>query len=173
LIDLPLSTSGLIVQILMNADLEEAVAILTKPGEELEMPDVMTQKPGIHKTTDFWRWRMQMAEKISLGINPDQYDVRAVYLIGSTKNASAAPSSDIDLLIHFEGDERQREELSTWLDGWSQALAEINYMRTGYRTDGLLDVRFVNDDDISNHKGYAAKINAATDPALQLPMIKK
>jgi predicted nucleotidyltransferase len=173
LIDLPLSTSGLVLQILMNADLEEAVAILTKPGEELEMPNATTERPGVRRVSDYWRWRMQMAERIALGIDPDRFGVKGVYLIGSTKNASATPSSDINLLIHFQGDGRQRDELNTWLDGWSKALAEINYMRTGYRTDGLLDVRLISDSDISEHKGHAAKINAATDPAMQLPMKMK
>ncbi len=173
LIDLPLSTSGLVMQMLMNADLEEAVAILTKPGDELEMPNTISEKPGIRRAADYWRWRMQMAERIARDIDPDRFGVAALYLIGSTKNASATPSSDINLLVHFIGKPRQRDELKIWLDGWSLALAEINYMRTGYKTDHLLDVQIITDRDIEEKRGYAAKIDAATDPAMKLPMTKK
>jgi len=172
LIDVPLSTSGMIMQILMNADLEEAVAILTKPGEELEMPNAVIEKPGIRRPADYWRWRMQMAERIALEVDPARFGVVAMYVLGSTKNASATPASDIDLLIHFKGNSRQRDELKLWLDGWNHALSEINYMRTGYKTEGMLDVQFVSDSDISEKKGYAAKIGAATDPALPLKMKK-
>ncbi len=70
-------------------------------------------------------------------------------MFGSTKNGTAGPSSDIDLLLHVEGDDGRRRELALWLDGWSQSLAEANYLRTGYRTDGLLDVHYVTDGDIA------------------------
>ena len=57
-----------------------------------------------------------------------------------------------------------------WLDGWSRSLAEINYLRTGYRTDGLLDVHLVTDEDIARKTSYAAKIGAVTDAARPLPL---
>ena len=173
LIDLPCSTSGLVMQLLMNAELESAVAILTKPGEELEMPNTISEKPGARQTADYWRWRLQMAERIARETDPERFGVAAMYLIGSTKNASATPSSDIDLLVHFIGKPRQRDELIIWLEGWSIALSEINYMRTGYKSDHLLDVQIITDRDIVEKRGYAAKIGAATDPAMKLPMPKK
>jgi predicted nucleotidyltransferase len=93
-------------------------------------------------------------------------------VFGSTKNATAGPGSDIDILIHFTGNEKQHDELMLWLEGWSLALAEINYLRTGYRTDRLLDVHVVTDEDISKRTSYAAKIGAVTDPARSLPMME-
>src|SRR5438270_4437220 len=91
-------------------------------------------------------------------------------LIGSTKNATAGPASDIDILLHVQGNEEQRKELTLWLEGWSRCLAEINFLRTGYRTDGLLDVHLVSDTDIKEHSSFAVKIDAITDPARKLPM---
>ena len=44
----------------------------------------------------------------------------------------------------------QRRRLLTWLDGWSRCLSEVNFLRTGYRTDGLLDVHLVTDADIAH-----------------------
>jgi hypothetical protein len=55
-----------------------------------------------------------------------------------------------------------------WLDGWSRSLAETNYLRTGYRNEGLLDVHYVTDADIENKTSFAAKIDAVTDAARPL-----
>ena len=57
-----------------------------------------------------------------------------------------------------------------WLEGWSRALAEMNYLRTGYHTEGLLDVHFVTDEDIARGTSYAAKIGAVTDAARPLAL---
>ncbi len=57
-----------------------------------------------------------------------------------------------------------------WLEGWSRCLSEINFLRTGYRTEGLLDVQLITDVDIAQRSSYAVKIDAITDPARKLPM---
>jgi hypothetical protein len=62
------------------------------------------------------------------------------------------------------------KELRLWLEGWSRCLAEINFLRTGYRTEGLLDVHLVTDQDIAERSSFAVKIDAITDPARKLPM---
>ena len=111
-----------------------------------------------------------MAERIASAVDPNRFGVKAIYVFGSTKNATAGPGSDIDLLVHFQGTPEQRHELLGWLEGWSLCLAEMNFQRTGYRTDGLLDVHIVTDDDIAKKTSYAVKIGAATDPARLLPI---
>ena len=73
-------------------------------------------------------------------MDPDRFGVKGFYLMGSTKNATAGPASDIDIIIHFIGTNEQRKDLEIWLDGWSQSLSQMNFLRTGYETDGLLDV---------------------------------
>ena len=50
---------------------------------------------------------------------------------------------------------------------------EINYMRTGYKSGGLLDVHIITDEDISKKTSYAVKIGATTDPAQEIPLAKK
>ncbi|HKL80042.1 MAG TPA: hypothetical protein VJ888_06365, partial [Mobilitalea sp.] len=77
-------------------------------------------------------------------------------------------NSDIDLLIHFTGTEDQRKKLDTWLNGWSMALSELNYLKTGYKSDGLLDVHYVTDQDIADKTSYAIKIDSIFDPAYPL-----
>jgi len=72
--------------------------------------------------------------------------------------------------LHVKGNEEQSKELILWLEGWSCCLAEVNFLRTGYRSDGLLDVHLVSDKDIKERSSFAVKIDAVTDPARKLPM---
>ena len=60
--------------------------------------------------------------------------------------------------------------MNAWFDGWGRCLAEVNYLRTGYRTANLLDVHVVTDDDIERRTVFAAKIGAVTDAARPLPL---
>ena len=113
---------------------------------------------------------MSMAERIAAQLDPDRFGVKAIYVFGSTKNSTTGPGSDVDLLVHLAGAIEDREELELWLDGWSRALAEINYLRTGYRSEQLLDVHWITDKDIEKKSSFAAKIGAVTDAARQLPM---
>jgi len=172
LIDVPEVTGGLVLRVLMNADLNEARGILAEPDREprTEQIEVAGSELPAEK---YWLWRLRMAEHIASELDPERFGVAGFYVFGSTKNAAAGLSSDIDVLIHFRGSKRQREELEVWLEGWSLCLDEINYLRTGYRIGGMLDVHFVTDEDIEKGNSYAVKIGAVTDPARELPMKKK
>ncbi|HPM24505.1 MAG TPA: nucleotidyltransferase domain-containing protein, partial [Phycisphaerae bacterium] len=95
---------------------------------------------------------------------------QGAYVFGSVKNGTAGPASDIDLLVHFRGSADQRAALERWLEGWSLCLSEMNYLRTGYKTDGLLDVHIVTDADIASRTSFALKIDAVTDAARPLAL---
>ncbi len=169
LIDVPRTTNGQVLKILLNAELEEALAILAPPSHSIEEV-ITTPQETVQPKDAFWRWRFKMVERIAANLNPKKFGVAGFYVFGSTKNATAGPASDIDILIHFRGNDEQRERLLIWLDGWSKSLAELNFMRTGYRSDGLLDVHLITDEDIINKDSYATKINAVTDAARPLLM---
>lgn len=109
-----------------------------------------------------------MAEQIASRIDMKAYSVKGIYLFGSTNNCTARLNSDIDLLIHFDGNDKQKEELDNWLMGWSMALSEINYLNTGYKSNGLLDIHYVTDQDIKDKTSFAIKINSVFDPASPL-----
>jgi hypothetical protein len=111
-----------------------------------------------------------MAEQIAAALDADRFGVKAVYVIGSTKNATAGPGSDLDLIVHAEDDPAKRQALTLWLEGWSLCLSEMNYLRTGYQSRGLLDVHFVGDGDLVAQSSFAAKIGAVTDAARELPL---
>ncbi len=169
-IDVNSSSNGSVLQVLMNADSNLAVGLLT---EEEDLTDGLTSQQTrlqVRAKEDHWRWRFQTAESIASQVDPKRFGVKGIYLFGSTKNATAGPQSDIDLLIHFDGNKKQREDLLAWLEGWSLSLSEINLRRTGYKTDGLLDINLITDEDIEKRTSYALKIGAVTDGAFPLPL---
>ncbi|HUL78849.1 MAG TPA: PEP/pyruvate-binding domain-containing protein, partial [Vicinamibacteria bacterium] len=169
-IDVRRAAEGRVLRVLMNGDLDEAVGLLASPTLAVE-PAAPAEAGGEGRAEDHWRWRLRMAQRIAALLDPARFGVKAAYVFGSTKNATAGPASDIDLLLHVEKDGPGRRALELWLDGWSQSLAEINYLRTGYRTDGLLDVHCVTDEDIAGGgNAFAAKIGAVTDAARPLPL---
>ena len=168
-IDVPLATGGLVVRVLMNADLDQAIAFLSQPRQKAGT--IETEAEVVDRgTNEHWRWRFRMAQRIAAELDARKFGVNAFYLIGSTKNATAGPGSDIDILLHFQGSEEQRKDLALWLEGWSRCLGEINFLRTGYRSEGLLDTHLVTDRDIAERSSFAVKIDAVTDPARKLSM---
>ena len=169
LIDIPKTTGGLVLRLLMNADLDEALAMLAEPRSSVEQ-SVTPRPPDQPHADAHWRWRWRICEQIAKQLDAERFGVVAFYVFGSTKNATAGPASDIDLLIHIRANDAQREHLECWLNGWSKCLDEINYLQTGYRSGGLLDVHLVTDEDIANRTSYASKIGAITDPAREIPV---
>ncbi|MFZ4591502.1 MAG: PEP/pyruvate-binding domain-containing protein [Ignavibacteria bacterium] len=168
-IDVNKRTEGKILKILLNSDLDEALAYLTAPSgisEEITAINDLEEK----RSDDHWKWRLIMSEKIASEIDTTRFGVIACYVFGSTKNATAGPGSDIDMLIHFRGSDEQRKELETWLQGWGKCLAEMNYLKTGYELSTLLDVHIITDKDISDKTSYAVKIGAVTDSARELKL---
>jgi len=173
LIDVPAATDGRVVQVLMNADIGEAVGVLTQPRS---MPE--SGRPirgsGFETTPEsYWPWRLKMAEYIASQLDGERFGVKGFYLFGSTKTGTAGPGSDIDVLVHFQGDKIQENALRAWLEGWSLCLDQMNFLQTGYRSGGLLDFHIITDDDIAKKTSFAVKIGAVTDAARRLPMMKK
>jgi pyruvate, water dikinase len=168
-IDIPRVSDGMILRLLMNAETDEALAFFSPPQAVAQDVAVVTEhEPG--RNENHWRWRLRFAERLAAELDGLRFGVKAFYVIGSTKNATAGPASDIDILLHFTGTDRQRTELLLWLEGWSECLGEINFLRTGYRTAGLLDVHLITDEDIAARSSFAVKIGAVTDPARELPL---
>ncbi|MFO7842855.1 MAG: nucleotidyltransferase domain-containing protein [Bacteroidales bacterium] len=137
------------------------------------MEHLTTQTPAknenelLRNTSDeHWKWRWRMAEKIAEKTNFDEFGIKAMYLIGSTKETTAGPASDIDLLIHFVGDEQQECSLKAFIDGWSFALEDINKQKTGYSMDeGIIDLHIVTDEDIKKQTSYAVMIDSVNNSA--------
>ena len=168
-VDIPQSQGGMVLRVLMNADRDVALGIFAPP-QPAAPPSPLEKEAEKEKSINHWAWRLEMAEHIAALLDGERFGVQALYLIGSTKNATAGPQSDIDLLVHFRGSKAQRRELIFWLEGWSLSLDEMNFKKTGYRSGGLLDVHFIADEDIAQKTSHAIKIGAATDAARPLKL---
>jgi hypothetical protein len=173
-IDLADSADGQVLQVLMNGERDEAVAVFVKApaGTMMAAEKPQGEEPQEKKDDAHWRWRLNSVEHIAARMDAQRFGVKAFYIFGSTKNATAGPQSDIDILIHFNGTDAQRKDLMSWLEGWSLCLSEVNYLRTGHKTDGLLDIHIVTDEDIKSRTSFATKIGAITDAPRLLPMGK-
>jgi len=167
-IDVPAVSEGRVLKVLMNADLDEAVGVLAERSEEVGPPAFAPTSAKSPRQDEHTRWRLCMTEGLAESLDATAFGVEALYLFGSVKNGTAGPASDIDLLVHFRGERQQRRHLEDWLSGWSEALARLNFMKTGYETDGLLDVHILTDEDIAAKTSYAVRIGAVTDAARPL-----
>ncbi len=168
-IDIPEMTDGYILRVLVNAEIDEAMGIFMHPSSEKLSDRDIKSSFEIH-SSDHWRWRMKMAEKIASELDGARFGVKGLYVFGSTKNAVSGPESDVDLIVHIDKKKCDTNLLSVWFEGWSLCLSEINYLRTGHKSNGLLDVHFVTDEQIKNKDGFASKIDAVTDAARSLKL---
>ena len=160
-------------------DLASADERRTGPGGGLSFPSTYNGTDRLESDVEIvdrtgeehWRWRFRMAQRIAAqarsaivrgqGVLPDRQH--------EERNRWSGRATSI-CCLHFQGTEEQKRELLLWLEGWSRCLSEINFLRTGYRTEGLLDVHLITDTDIAERSSYAVKIDAITDPARKLPM---
>ncbi|MGI6161974.1 MAG: PEP/pyruvate-binding domain-containing protein [Christensenellales bacterium] len=172
-IDVPAASGGRTLSLHMNSELEQAVAFFTDESDgAMEPAGAGPGKAYVGWQPDseqeHWQWRHYMAQQIADTMDVEEFGVKGVYLFGSTNTGKSGMGSDIDLLIHAENDSGKLEGLRRWLDGWSRALARINFLQTGHNTEQLLDIHIVTDEDIARGDAFAVKINSRTDPAAPL-----
>jgi pyruvate, water dikinase len=170
-INIPEATGGKILKILMNAEMEKAVAYLDSPSEKSSIEQKLEYIYETEKE-NHWRWRFKIAEKIAENINPARFGIQAIYLTGSTKNASADANSDIDFIIQFAGNDNQKRELLCWFEGWSMCISEINYIKTGIKVHDIVDVHLINDKDFQENL-KKPEYKTAFESALPLKIFNK
>jgi hypothetical protein len=144
-IDVPESTDGFILRILMNADEEEALAILTNPSTQA----IYQGHDNIEESKlfeDNHLWRKKMAELFASGINKARFGISKAFVLKNSVEKKSNLQAGIDIYIHFEGNNEQKAELTTWIDGWSNALSCIYKQKTGYKIEKFLNVKFVTND---------------------------
>jgi hypothetical protein len=168
-IDVPEATGGKILRVLMNADRELAVGLFASPDSAVRK-SCETGLPAVREDEDHIRWRQRMAERIAFHCGTQPWGVRGVYFLDEIEAGEVSPDSPIKLIVHFLGNGRQRKELETWLQGWSLSMAEMNYFRTGFHSEGLLDVHYLTDEKIRGEKDVAARIKAPSDNVRELPL---
>ena len=165
-IDLSQEKDGLSMSILMNAEINLAVGMLRTEGDStLSLQYTNTSNSGDGE--DHWKWRLHMAQEIAAQLSPIKFGVKKIYLLGNT----AKPASDIDLAVNFAGTDSQKQELDNWFTGWSLALDEVNFMRTGFKAGGLLDIHYVDDEAAETEQTIASEfdiVNPAGTRKLEL-----
>jgi predicted nucleotidyltransferase len=109
-------------------------------------------------------------KEIAKALDPELFGVHKMYLVGSVKDYTAGPASDIDLLVHFRGSKEKKEDLLAWFREWSRTLDRENKERTGYETGGLLDVHIITDQDIEERTSWAAHIDSDYGSAREIPL---
>jgi hypothetical protein len=169
-IDVQKSAQGKLLHVFMNAELNEALGVFSRPSAKQVTKGAKREFPLETMSSEHWRWRKRMAESIAREVDQERFGIRAFYVFGSTENGTAGPGSDIDLLIHCDGNQERQDQLRKWLEGWSLCLDELNYQKTGYRSGGLLDVHLITDEDIQRETSYARMIGAVTEPATEIPL---
>lgn len=172
-IDIPASVGDRTLSIHMNSELSQAIAFFARPQKEeaeaLEKIEKIAWQTWSPETEqENWQWRHYMAQQIAESMDMELFGVKGIYLFGSTSAGDTGIGSDIDLLIHMEDGADDTEKLAQWLDGWSRALARINFLQTGHDAEKLLDIHMVYDKDIEEGDPFAIKIHSATDPATPL-----
>ena len=170
-IEVPETANGMVLRVLMNADIDKAVGMLSPRTSSVFSDEEIQEYMGERKDTH-WRWRTEMAKRMAEQMDSQRFGVKSLYLVGSTQNTTAQAGSDIDLLVNFSGDPDQQRDLNNWLEGWSLSLDEMNFLRTGYKAGGLLDVHYVNDEDLTDLKVLAEKLHLPIDGIKQLPLSK-
>jgi hypothetical protein len=168
-IDIPEATGGKVLRVLMNADRELAVGFFASP-ESAVRTACGGGPPGPREDEDGARWRQRMAERVAYHCGGQRWGVRGVYHLDESEGGEIDPSAPIRLVLHFLGGGRQRKEIETWLQGWSLSLAEMNYFRTGFHSEGLLDVHFLTDEKVRGEKDVAARLKIASDAVRELPL---
>jgi hypothetical protein len=168
-IDVPEATGGKVLRVLMNADRGLAVGFFASP--EAAVRTACDGGVGVSREDeDHALWRLRMAERIAFHCGGQPWGVRGVYYLDESDGRDIDPAGPIKLIIHFLGSGRQRKEIETWLHGWSLSLAEMNYFRTGFHADGLLDVHYLTDEKIRGEKDVALRIKAPSDVVRELPL---
>lgn len=146
---------------IFNRRLRGSVDYLEEGGRVENNTELLPKDSDYH-----WRWREKMSFAIAERANFKWFGIKAMYLIGSTQEGTAGAGSDLDLLIHTDADERQREFIKIWIDGWSKALAEINYEKTGYELKSLIDLHLVTTEELQNKKdSFAAMVGSLEESA--------
>ncbi len=171
LIDVPKVSEHLYFHLLMNGEQNKAIGMLAAQGS-VQIDTEATTLSYSFSYFDYQRWRRQMVEKIASNLDANYFGIKGLYILGNPSYEIEKAGSTIDLLVHFNGNSKQRAELEKWLEGWSLCLDEMNYQRTGVKTGGLLNVRFVTDEDLADEEVLAEKYNIIGRAGIERLLLK-
>ncbi len=91
--------------------------------------------------------------------------IKAIYLIGSTKNRTAAQASDIDLIVYYDGKKESEQKIKHWFKNFNNMiLAKFSDNHNPAIAD-IFDLHFITDEDIKEKTSYAVMIESKNNSA--------
>lgn len=170
-INVPEATKGKVCRVLLNADEDKAMALLTDSAIQVNYNSSSSSHQESTITYDEpSEWRVRMCELLTSQLDADRFGVKGVYLFGTTFNKTASPNSDIDILVHIDESYNKRNLLETWMEGWNICLREVNYIKTGYKIENLFDINYVTDLELNEQKYYAELIDPNSKSSVKLKL---
>ncbi len=167
-IDVSAVTEGRTLELLMNGDLDEAVAIFSRPGFDLSEP-AEDEKAGEDEApfvNRLARWQEEMADRIAAETDPVRFGIDALY----HRDDPTGENEQIQLLVQFKEAGAQRDALRIWLEGWDHGLREQFLSLTGHRPQQVLDIRFFTGEEARGEPGRTAGIGSEENPARPLAL---
>ncbi|MBN2778366.1 MAG: hypothetical protein JXR36_12020 [Bacteroidales bacterium] len=108
------------------------------------------------RTNKFASIRLEILENAVNEVDFHKLGIYRIYLIGSVKNFTSGISSDIDLIVHYDGNNQSQEKIKIWFDAWGKAI--INSKKFQNEIDNseiLFDLHFITQKDIEEKNSYA------------------
>lgn len=125
--------------------------------------DIFTEILGTDDIKFHTKWRRKLAWQIAEELDMDNFGVKGMYLFGSVAEECAGFASDIDILVHVDNSVYQMKKLENWFDMWEKKICGEFERALGYSPCYVLDVHYVDDDDIRMRDSFAVKINSLHD----------
>jgi len=162
-------TDGLVLRVLMNAEEDRAMAILVHPDFIIKYGENSVAREE-EVSDEPLQWRRRMAESIALQLDSERFGVKGLYLYGTVYNGTATSNSDIDIIVHYDGNPKNKENLIKWFEGWNLCLGTINYNKTGFSLERILDISYISDEELPDQQYYADLLNLSNNTAMKLTM---
>lgn len=161
------TTNGKILRLLMNADDDEAIAFITDRTTQTTytLEESSSAHISVHEALQ-WRW--SIAEHFAKSVDKIKYGIQSIYLFGTVFNNSASANSDIDMLVISDNIELTRGEFFTWLDGWNQALSQVNFHKYGIHINKMIDLHIVSSEEISDKIYFMEIIDPKNNQSIKL-----
>ena len=156
----------------MNAEENLAVAMLADPmvaeKTEIKHSELTFNEIGSDEPL---QWRKRMIDSILEHLDPNRFGVKELYLYGSVFDGTATAKSDIDFICIFQGTDEQKKELKIWIEGQNLALSRINFNKTGFKLERLIDFTILTENELSQQKYYAEIIDKSKNKSKKLRLL--